>query len=44
MWEKLKPITEGMRKHYNLPELFKWFEYLYEETQKREQRLSQTQQ
>lgn len=36
IWEKLKPITEGMRKQYNLPELSKWFEYLYEEMQKRE--------
>ncbi|UCH69696.1 MAG: hypothetical protein JSV29_05440 [Candidatus Bathyarchaeota archaeon] len=43
VWEKLKPITEGMRKQYNLPELFKWFEYLYKELQKREQRLQQTQ-
>ena len=44
VWEKVKPIIEGMRKHYNLPELFKWFEYLYKEMQKREQRLQQTQQ
>ena len=39
LWEKLKPITEGMRKQYNLPELSKWFEYLYKELQKREQGL-----
>jgi hypothetical protein len=44
VWEKLKPILAGMRKQYNLPELFKWFEYLYKEMQKREQRLQQTQQ
>ncbi len=44
VWEKLKPITEGMRKHYNMPELFKWFEYLYEEMLKREQGLQQTRQ
>ncbi|UCE29470.1 MAG: hypothetical protein JSV85_01715, partial [Candidatus Bathyarchaeota archaeon] len=44
VWEKLKPIIEGMRKHYNLPELSKWFEYLYNELQKREQSLSPTQQ
>ncbi|NIO36647.1 hypothetical protein GTO27_02980 [Candidatus Bathyarchaeota archaeon] len=44
VWEKLKPITEGMRKQYNLPELSKWFEYLYNELQRREQRLQQTQQ
>ena len=37
LWEKLKPITEGMRKHHNLPELSKWFEYLYNELKKREQ-------
>lgn len=35
LWEKLIPITEGMRKDYNLPELSKWFEYLYKELQKR---------
>ncbi len=44
VWEKLKPITEGMRKQYSMPELFKWFEYLYNELQRREQRLQQTQQ
>jgi hypothetical protein len=44
LWEKLKPIIEGTRKHYNFPELFKWFEYLHEEMQKREQKLPQTQQ
>ena len=43
VWEKLKPITEGMRKHYNSPELFKWFEYLYKELRMREQRLKETQ-
>lgn len=36
VWEKVKPIIEGMRKNYDLPELFKWFEYLYEEMQKRD--------
>jgi hypothetical protein len=39
VWEKLKPLIEGARKDYNLPELSKWFEYLYEEMQKREQSL-----
>ena len=42
LWEKFKPITEGMRKDYDLPELSKWFEYLYNELQKREQRLQKT--
>ena len=39
VWEKLKPITEGMRRQYDLPELFKWFEYLTKEMQKREKTL-----
>jgi hypothetical protein len=43
-WEKVKPIIEGMRKQYNMPKLFEWFEYLYNELQRREQRLQQTQQ
>lgn len=39
VWEKVKPIIEGMRKQYNMPELNKWFEYLNNELQKREKRL-----
>ena len=38
VWEKLKPIVDGTRTEYNMPELFKWFEYLYEELRRREQR------
>ena len=37
VWEKLQPIIEGMRTQYNMPELSKWFEYLNNELQKREQ-------
>jgi hypothetical protein len=37
-WEKLKPGIEGRRKELD-PTLRKWFEYLYNEMQKREQRL-----
>jgi hypothetical protein len=40
-WRKLKPIVEGMRKEYNEPRLYEWFEYLYNEMQKREQQLKQ---
>jgi len=36
LWEKLELIIEGTRKHYNMPELFKWFEYLNKEIGKRE--------
>jgi hypothetical protein len=35
-WEKLKPIVEGMRKQWNMPEAYSWFEYLYNEFKKRE--------
>ena len=44
LWEKMKPILEGIRKDSNQPRVFGWFEYLYNELQKREQRLQQTQQ
>ena len=30
-WKKLEPIIIGLRKDRNLPALFEWFEYLYEE-------------
>jgi hypothetical protein len=38
IWEKGKPIQEGMRKRYNQPAWGEWFEYLYNELKKREQR------
>jgi hypothetical protein len=34
LWEKVKPIIEGMRKQYDQPEIYQWFEYLYEEMKK----------
>jgi hypothetical protein len=34
IWRKLGPVIIEMRKDRNLPELFKWFEYLYEEMEK----------
>ncbi len=39
MWEKVKPIVEGWRKQFDVPESMQWFEYLYNEIQRREQRL-----
>jgi hypothetical protein len=37
-WETVcKPIIYGARKQYNIPESYQWFEYLYNETKKREQ-------
>ncbi len=44
MWERTRPIIEGVRKQYNEPEWAEWWEYLYNEMQKREQRLQQIQQ
>jgi len=41
-WGKIKPVVEGVRKHNNAPQIFEWFEYLYNEMQKREQKLQQT--
>jgi hypothetical protein len=38
IWEKTKPLVEGMRKEYHDPGFFEWFEYLYNEMKKREQR------
>jgi hypothetical protein len=36
-WEKMKPLIEGMRKEYDNPGFFEWFEYLYKEMKEREQ-------
>ena len=37
-WETIKPLVDGWRKQYNIPESYHWFEYLYNEMKKREQR------
>ncbi len=39
-WEKLKHIAEGERQRYNRPQVWEWWEYLYNEMQKREQQLA----
>jgi hypothetical protein len=36
-WEKVKPLIEGRRKDLG-PTTYQWFEYLYNEIKKREQR------
>jgi hypothetical protein len=38
LWKKAEPIVQGLRKELNQPEAGKWFEYLYNELQKREHR------
>ena len=40
-WERLKPIAEGERNQTKRPQIWEWFEYLYNEMQKREQNLQQ---
>jgi hypothetical protein len=42
VWEKLEPIHTERRKELNTPELFYWFEYLYNEVKKRQQKLQQS--
>jgi hypothetical protein len=42
VWEKMKPLVEGMRKEYHNPGFFEWFEYLYNEVKKRERKLQQS--
>jgi hypothetical protein len=37
-WEKMKDITLELREIRNRPEILEWFEYLYNEMKKREQR------
>ncbi len=38
-YEKMKPVINGMREEYHESSFFEWFEYLYNETKKREQKL-----
>jgi hypothetical protein len=38
-WEKLKPVAEGERNQTNRPQIWEWFEYVYNELKKREQKL-----
>jgi hypothetical protein len=40
-WEKLKSIALGERKQSARPQIWEWWEYLYNEMQKREQKLQQ---
>jgi len=37
IWERIKEVVEGVRKHHNAPQIWEWFEYLYSEMKKREQ-------
>jgi len=44
VWEKNEAFLKEMVEQRNIPAAWQWFEYLYNEMQKREQRLQQTQQ
>jgi hypothetical protein len=37
-WEKMEPFVKGLRKKYQSQEYYKWFECIYNEMKKREQR------
>jgi hypothetical protein len=37
-WEKMKPVIEGIRREEHNPNYYVYFEYLYDEMKKREQR------
>lgn len=39
LWTMMKPIVEGSRKQLDQPRWGKWFEYLYNKMEKREQQL-----
>jgi hypothetical protein len=39
-WEKRKPIIEGSGQRTSRPQIWEWFEYLYNEMKKREQQLA----
>jgi hypothetical protein len=39
LWEMMKPMVEGARKQWRVPKSLEWFEYLYNEMKKREQKL-----
>ncbi len=41
-WEKMEPVIKGLRKEYQSQTYYEWFEYLYNEMQKRERKLQST--
>ncbi len=40
LWEKIEPAVKQMRIRMNRPQLFEYFEHLYEQIRRREQKLS----
>ena len=42
MYERMKPIIEGNKEQFHNPRVFEYFEYLYNEMKKRDQKLQQS--
>jgi len=40
-WEKIGPVIKEARERWKRPQIWEWFEYLYNEMQKREPQLTQ---
>jgi hypothetical protein len=38
-WEKMKPVIEGYGNQYDQPQFCEWFEFLYDEMEKKGRRL-----
>jgi hypothetical protein len=41
-WEKMAPIIKDRRERLGLPQIWEWFEYLYNEMKKRETKIQST--
>jgi hypothetical protein len=39
-WERIRPVAEGERKQFGRPQIWEWWEYLYNEMQRRERQLA----
>jgi hypothetical protein len=35
IWEKIREVVKAVRKYHNAPQIWEWFEYLYNEMQRR---------
>jgi hypothetical protein len=42
IWERHRPAIEGAREYLRRPQIYEYFEYLYDEMKKREQKLQPT--
>jgi len=42
IWEKIREVVKAVRKYHNAPQIWEWFEYLYNEMQRRKQKSAKT--